>query len=367
VIRFLDLHSINARQQGAILAAITRVLDSGQYLQGNELAQFEIAFGRYCGASHCVGVGSGLDALSLTLQAWIQLGLVQPGDEVIVPGNTFIATILAITHSALRPVLVDPDPATHNLGVEGISGAISGRTRVILPVHLYGRMADMDAIMTLSRKHDLLVLEDAAQAHGAKINGRMAGNWGHAAAFSFYPAKNLGSLGDAGAVTTSDASLADMVRLLGNYGAREKYKSSVSGCNSRMDEIQAAVLREKLQSLDDETAHRRKIARIYGESITLPGLKLPEQIASHAWHLYVVQCRDRDRLRADLDSAGIETMIHYPVPPHLQEVYADSDLANTGLAVTEQLSNEVMSLPIGSHLDDGDVHRVCRVLNSLAT
>src|SRR5690554_3936476 len=274
-IPFLDLKNINAQYRDELIVAATRVIDSGWYIQGNELTAFEQEFSAYCGSKHCIGVANGLDALTLTLRAWKEMGKLKEGDEVIVPANTYIASILAITENRLKPVLVEPDATTYNLSVENTRQAITPKTKAILVVHLYGQLADMPALMALAEEHDLLVLEDSAQAHGASIDGRKAGNWGHASGFSFYPGKNLGALGDAGAVTTNDDELAETLFALRNYGSHEKYKNLFQGVNSRLDEIQAAMLSVKLKHLDTEIAHRRKVADAYIKGINNPAVTLP--------------------------------------------------------------------------------------------
>ena len=286
MIPFLDLKAINAQYRAELIAACTRVIDSGWYITGNEVEQFEQDFSNYCGTQYAIGVANGLDALTLTLRAWKELGKIKEGDEVIVPANTYIASILAVSSNGLVPILVEPDLATYNLCPKNVETAITSKTRVILPVHLYGQLADMPAIMDIAARHDLLVLEDSAQAHGASHNGKKSGNWGHAAGFSFYPGKNLGALGDAGAVTTNDKNLADTLRALSNYGSHEKYKNIFQGVNSRLDEIQAAMLNVKLCHLDAEIAHRRTIAAAYLEDINNPNIVLPPKIGR-------ASCRER--------------------------------------------------------------------------
>lgn len=296
---FLDLKAINAQYRDELVAAVTRVIDSGWYIQGGEVKAFEEEFADYCGSEHCIGVANGLDALTLTLRAWKEMGVLKEGDEVIVPANTYIASILAITENRLKPVLVEPDETTFNLCPEKVADVITPDTRVILAVHLYGQIAPMPALMALAEKHNLLVLEDAAQAHGASINGKKAGSWGHAAGFSFYPGKNLGALGDGGAVTTDDDELAQTVRALGNYGSHKKYENLYQGVNSRLDEIQAAMLRVKLRHLDHEIEKRRSIASYYLKNIQAMGLHLPQYPCreNHVWHLFVVRTSDRDALQ----------------------------------------------------------------------
>lgn len=366
MISFLDLKKINAAFRDELVDACARVIDSGWFIGGNELAAFERDFGAWCGARHCIGVANGLDALVLTLRAWKLLGRLQDGDEVIVPANTYIASILAITENRLVPVLVEPEEATFNLGVAGIKAAITPRTRAILPVHLYGRLADMPGIMAVAQQHNLLVLEDSAQAHGASIDGRRAGTWGDAAGFSFYPGKNLGALGDAGAVTTNDDALAETLRALRNYGSHEKYKNLYQGVNSRLDEIQAAMLSVKLRYLDVHTQRRREIARQYQEGIRHPAIRLPlwERDEQHVFHLYVVRCAQRSALQVHLTAAGVSTLIHYPVPPHKQQAYAEWN--SMSLPLTERIHDEVLSLPMDPTMSDEDVAAVIAACNSFA-
>ena len=361
---FLDLQSINAQYRAELIEACTRVIDSGWYISGNELSQFEQEFATYCGSAHCIGVANGLDALILTLRAWLELGRLQPGDEIIVPANTYIASILAISANGLTPVLVEPDAASFNLSPANARAAITAKTRAILPVHLYGQLADMPAIMALAREHGLLVLEDAAQAHGAAIAGKRAGSWGDAAGFSFYPGKNLGALGDAGAITTQDSELAQTLHALRNYGSHEKYKNLFKGVNSRLDEIQAAMLRVKLSKLELEMQHRRSIAAIYLQNIHHPAVQLP-QVASpeqHVWHLFVIRTGQRTALQQHLAAQGIQTLIHYPIPPHQQQAYAEWNAQSYPL--TEAMHQEVHSLPMGPTLSEGEALQVAEMVNS---
>lgn len=360
-VSFLDLHAINQAHASALQAAFTRVLDSGWYIQGRELAAFEQEFAQHCGAEHCVGVGNGLDALFLMLKA---LGI-GPGDEVIVPSNTYIATWLAVTHTGARPVPVEPVWATHNLDPDLVEAAITPHTRAILAVHLYGQPARMRTLAALAHRHGISLLEDAAQAHGADEHGVRTGNLGHAAGFSFYPGKNLGALGDAGAVVTNDAALAKEVRLLRNYGSSVKYLNEVQGHNSRLDELQAALLRAKLPTLDAENDHRQRIADLYDTHLQGLDIVLP-QIApgrQSAWHLYVIRSRQRDTLVQQLKAAGVETLIHYPIAPHLQAAYRDLGLPAGSLPIAECLQNEVLSLPMGPHLQTQDAMRVVAALH----
>lgn len=371
MISFLDLAKINRRYQSDLSEAAQRVIKSGWYIQGVEVSAFESEFAAYCGSKHCIGVANGLDALTLTLRAWKEMGKLEEGDEVIVPANTYIASILAITENRLKPVLVEPDTTTYNLCPVKTETAITQKTKAILAVHLYGQLAPMAELSSLAEAHDLLILEDSAQAHGASSSGRRAGNWGHASGFSFYPGKNLGALGDAGAVTTNDAELAQTIRALGNYGSHKKYENLYQGVNSRLDELQAAVLRVKLRYLDEETLHRRELALLYAEGISHPDIVLPitkktfpESLEYHVFHLYVIRTRKRDKLQAHLRELGIQTLIHYPIPPCEQAAYAGVELAS--FDSVSQLANEVLSLPMGPHLTADDAQSVIDAVNSYA-
>lgn len=369
MIPFLDLKSINQQYQQELKQACARVIDSGWYIQGQELQQFEAEFAAYCGTKQAIGVANGLDALILVLRAWKELGKLQEGDEVIVPANTYIASILAITENRLKPVLVEPNPLTYNLCPRNAEAAITSKTRAILPVHLYGQMVDMPAIMDIANRHNLLVLEDSAQAHGASINGIKAGSWGHASGFSFYPGKNLGALGDAGAVTTSDDELAQTIRALGNYGSHKKYENLYQGVNSRLDEMQAAMLRVKLRYLDSETKRRREIATAYANGIRNPLLLLPVSsrdvfngLENHVFHLFVVRTAQRDLLQQYLSNVGIQSMIHYPIAPHNQKAY--SGVFSGHFDTTEIIHSEVLSVPVSSVMSDSDVADVINACNS---
>lgn len=356
MIPFLDLGAAYRELRSEIDAAIHRVLDSGWYILGPEVDAFEAEWAAWCGADHAVGLANGLDALILALRA-LDIGA---GDEVIVPSNTYIATWLAVTAVGARPVPVEPDSATHNIDIARVAAAITPATRAILPVHLYGQPADLDPILTLARQHGLSVIEDAAQAHGARYKGRRIGAHGDVVCWSFYPGKNLGALGDGGAVTTNRADLADRIRVLRNYGSRVKYVNEVQGVNSRLDPIQAAVLRAKLPHLDAWTDRRRAIAGAYAKGLRDSGLILPHvpTWAEPAWHLYVVRSPDRDGLQKRLAEAGVGTLIHYPIPPHMQETYADRGLAPDTLPLARQLAHEVLSLPIGPQLLLADAAQV---------
>lgn len=367
MISFLDLKNINAVCREELIEACTRVIDSGWYITGNELSRFETEFATYCGSKHCIGVANGLDALTLTLRAWKEMGKLKEGDEVIVPANTYIASILAITENRLTPVLVEPDTATYNLCPKNVEAAITPKTRAILPVHLYGQLADMPALLNIAERHNLLVLEDSAQSHGASIDGRKAGNWGHASGFSFYPGKNLGALGDAGAITTSDDELAQTLRALRNYGSHEKYKNLYQGVNSRLDEIQAAMLSVKLKYLDDQTAHRRQIARMYLDGINNPALYLPlcKDDNQHAWHLFIIRCEQREELQQHLHASGIQSLIHYPIPPHKQKAYANWNESNYPL--TEKIHNQVLSLPMGPTITEVEAKEIIDACNAFVS
>ena len=350
MIPFLDLKNINQQYREELVTACTRVIDSGWYIDGKELESFEKNFAEYCGTQFAIGVANGLDALILTLRAWKELGKLKDGDEVIVPSNTYIASILAITANNLTPVLVEPNISTYNIDPIKIKEAITAKTKVILPVHLYGQLAEMPEIMQIAKQHNLLVLEDSAQSHGAQIQGKKAGNWGDASGFSFYPGKNLGALGDAGAVTMNDAELATMLKALRNYGSHEKYKNLVPGVNSRLDEIQAAMLDVKLKYLDQETHHRRHIASLYLNGIKNPLIQLPlnginaESYEQHVWHLFVIRTNQREALQKHLNKQGIQTLIHYPIPPHKQQAYKEWN--NLNFPLTELIHEQVLSLPI---------------------
>ncbi|TNJ09748.1 aminotransferase [Aeromonas veronii] len=363
MISFLDLKSINAKYQQELKDACARVIDSGWYIMGNELAAFEQEFAVYCGTKHAIGVANGLDALILTLRAWKELGKISSGDEVIVQANTYIASVLAITENDLVPVLVEPHPVTYNLDPAVVQAAITSKTKAILPVHLYGQLSPMAELMVMAEQNNLLVLEDCAQAHGAEINGQRAGSWGDAAGFSFYPGKNLGALGDAGAITTNDDELAQTLKALRNYGSHKKYENLYQGVNSRLDEIQAAMLRVKLPYLDDETLRRQQIARMYRDNINNSLIVLPqvEVESGHVWHLFVIRSTKRDMLQLWLSEQGVQTLIHYPVPPHKQKAY---DTWNSlFLPLTESLHHEVLSLPLDPTMTEKDVVRVIDAVN----
>jgi dTDP-4-amino-4,6-dideoxygalactose transaminase len=369
VIPFLDLKLINEQYRDDLVQACARVIDSGWYIQGAEVKNFEQEFAEYCGSKHCIGVANGLDALTLVFRTWKEIGKLKDGDEVIVPANTYIASILAITENRLRPVLVEPDSVTYNISPASIRAAITENTKAILVVHLYGQLAPMPEIMDISEKYGLLVLEDSAQAHGALLDGKKAGSWGDAAGFSFYPGKNLGALGDAGAVTTNDDEVAEVLRALGNYGSYKKYENQYLGVNSRLDEIQAALLRVKLRKLNAETWRRREIAVAYAKGINNSALQLPiasdssvECLANHVFHLFVVRTKNRIALQRHLLDSGVQIMLHYPIPPHRQQAYKGWHMPS--LPLTEDIHAEVISLPISPVMSVEQVDQVIAACNS---
>ena len=364
MIPFLDLRAAYATSRTAIDMAMQRVAASGRYLQGQELAAFESAFASFCGATHCVGVANGLDALRLGLMA---LG-VGVGDEVIVPSNTYIATWLAVSQCGATVVPVEPRVATYNIDPTRIAASITSRTKVIVPVHLYGQPADMEPIAALAAQHGLKVLDDCAQAHGASYKGRPVGSLADASTWSFYPGKNLGALGDAGALTSDDEALIEVVRMLGNYGSRVKYHNEVKGWNSRLDEIQAAVLGAKLRDIGSATEQRRAIARRYLAGMRGLPLVLPAILegADPVWHLFVVRHPRRDEFQARLAKRGIETLIHYPVPPHLQPAYSELGWGPGRFPVAELIHAEVISLPLWPGMDDAAVEEVIDAVRACA-
>lgn len=361
-IPLVDLAAAHRELAAEIDAAVARVIASGWYIGGPEVAAFEEAYADYCGADHCVGVGNGLDALHLALRA-MDVG---PGDEVVLASNSYIATLLAVSMVGASPVLVEPDPATHNLDPTRIEAAITERTRVLLPTHLYGQPADLEPMLELARKHGLKLLEDAAQAHGARYKSRPLGAHGNAVAWSFYPTKNLGAMGDAGAVTTNDLEIARRVRLMGNYGSSKRYVADVKGVNSRLDPLQAAILAVKLRHLDDWNDRRRAIAAVYADALADSSISPPAvpEWADPVWHLYVIQAPERDRIAARLAEIGIQTLIHYPILPHLQQAYADLELAKGSYPIAERLADTVLSLPIGPHLSRDDAQEVAAAVRN---
>ena len=381
MIKFLDLQKINAQYASEIKEATAQVIDSGWYLLGNEVKTFETHLAEYVGVKHAIGVANGLDALRLILKAYIEMGVMHEGDEVIVPANTYIASILAISDNRLKPVLVEPDINTYNLDISQTEKYITPRTKAIMVVHLYGQVCWSAELEVIAKKHNLKIIEDNAQAIGAEYNNKSVvgslesvgkkktGALGDAAGFSFYPGKNLGALGDAGAVTTNDDMLAMTVRAFANYGSKQKYVHEFQGLNSRMDEIQAAILDVKLRYLDAETQHRREIAQYYCDNIKNENIVLPTRNTKHetrndltkVWHLFVIRCTERDRLQQYLTVNGVQTLIHYPIPPHKQDAY--SSMNNLSFQITEQIHNEVLSLPISPVMSMEEVKKVVMIIN----
>lgn len=357
MIKFLDLQKINANYQEQLLQKMKLVLDKGWFILGNEVKEFETNFANYCGTKHCIGVANGLDALILILKAYIQLGKLQKGDEVIVPSNTYIATILAIFQADLVPVLVEPDLETYNINPELIQQNISAKTKAIMPVHLYGQLCTMERINEIAKQHNLLVIEDAAQAHGLNFEGN------NTKAFSFYPAKNLGALGDGGAITTNDDVLAKVLFSLRNYGSDKKYHNQFIGINSRLDEIQAAFLNVKLTDLDADNDQRRTIAKRYLSEIKNDKIVLPKvkSLEKHVFHLFVIRTENREELQDYLLKNDIETVIHYPIPPHKQKALKEwNDLY---FPISEKIHNEILSLPISQVITDAEIDYVIEILN----
>ena len=371
MIKFLDLKNINLKHEFEIKEAIVRVVDSGWYLLGEEIQNFEKEFANFIGTKHCIGVGNGLDALILILRAYKELGFIHEGDEVIVPANTYIATILAITQNNLKPVLVEPDINNYNIDCSKIEEKITSKTKAIMPVHLYGQMVEIDKIIEIANKYNLKVVEDSAQSHGAIYKNKKAGNWGDASGFSFYPGKNLGALGDAGAITTNNDELAKVCRALGNYGSEKKYENKFKGVNSRLDEIQAAILNVKLKYLNDDNQKRRDIAKCFCENINHPEIILPQSSNlkseilnnfSHVWHLFVIRTKERDKFQNYLSENNIQSIIHYPIPPHKQECFKEWN--NLSFPISEQIANEVLSLPISPVLNEDEISKLINIINS---
>lgn len=365
MIKFLDLHKINESYKAEFHEKMERVLQNGWFILGNEVKTFETHFANYCQTKYCIGVGNGLDALTLIFKGYIQLGTLQKGDEVLVPANTYIASFLAIIHADLVPILVEPQLETYNINPDLIADKITTKTKAILAVHLYGQLADMNAISEVAQKNKLLVIEDAAQAHGAvNKTGLRAGNLGNAAGFSFYPGKNLGALGDGGAVTTNDAQLAKVLFSLRNYGSQTKYYNDLIGLNSRLDELQAAFLNVKLPQLDKDNEKRRAIAKRYLSEIKNHKIILPhwDITSNHVFHLFVIRTVNRNDLQEFLLKRGVETMIHYPIPPHKQK--ALSEWNSLSFPITEQIHQEVLSLPISPVMPMEQVDAVIQILNA---
>ena len=362
---FFDLQGAYFELRSEIDAAVHRVLESGWYILGEEVETFESSYANYCGAQSCIGVANGLDALFLCLKA-MDIG---PGDEVIVPSHTFVATWLAVSRCGATPVPVEPCENTYNIDPDKIESKITEKTKAIIPVHLYGQPADLDPIMALAKRFDLKVVEDAAQAQGAKYKGRRIGAHSDAVAWSFYPGKNLGAMGDGGAVTTNDSDLAERIRVLSNYGSRVKYENEVQGVNSRLDPIQAAILSTKLKYLDEWNARRSALAQTYTAKLSKSDLALPfvPDYAEPVWHQYVVRTKNRDPLRKNLERAGIATMIHYPIPPHLQAAYSDLGPDLGALPLAKNMADEVLSLPMGPHLKSEQQEQVANMVLELSS
>ncbi len=365
MIPFLDLHKVNARFEDEYALKFKSFLDSGYYILGNEVKTFETNFSKYCGTKYCIGVANGLDALTLIFKAYIELGKLQPNDEIIVPANTYIASILSVINAGLKPVFVEPDEATFNISPSGIEKHITPKVKGVLVVHLYGQLADMNQVNTIAKKHNLLVIEDAAQAHGAVLDSddKKAGNLADAAGFSFYPSKNLGALGDAGAVTTNDSELADRIRLLRNYGSSKKYINETLGINSRLDELQAAFLNIKLEHLDGDNKRRRDIAKMYLNEIKNLKIKLPKYNSSknHVFHVFVVRVEDRLKFTSYLDSNSIGYLIHYPIAPHKQKALLS--FKTLYLPITESIHDTVVSIPISPVMTNEETQTVINALN----
>jgi len=364
MIPFLDLKKINNQYRNELESAFKKVMDSGYFVLGKEVDLFETEFANYCGTKHCLGVANGLDALILILLGYKKLGKLKDGDEVIVPANTYIASILAIIQANLKPVLIEPDEKTYNLNGAQVENAISSKTKAIMAVHLYGQLADMAALQTLAEKHNLILIEDSAQSHGATVGGKKSGNLSHASGFSFYPGKNLGCIGDGGGITSNDSELITIIRALRNYGSQEKYVNKYLGMNSRLDEIQAAFLRVKLPHLDKEIIERQGISKKYRISIQNPIVKLPfvGDESAHVWHLFVVMTENRERFQNYLKEKGIGTLIHYPIPPHKQE--ALKQFSSLDLPITESIHRTVLSLPLYPTMTESQIDTVISVVNS---
>ncbi len=375
MIKFLDLQKINSQYEAELKEAATRVIDSGWYLLGKELEQFEHNYANFCGSKFCLGVANGLDALRLIFKAYIELGIMQKGGEVIVPANTYIASVLAISDNDLIPVFVEPDIDTYNIDSSKIEEAITSKTKAILTVHLYGQNSIDEKMLELCKKYDLKLIEDAAQSHGAKWKGKVTGSIGDAAGHSFYPGKNLGALGDAGAVTTNDKELYKTIDALRNYGSHKKYENIYQGLNSRLDEIQAAFLNVKLKYIQQDIEARRKVAQYYLENINHTDIILPsyhnnqptttnQQQEVHVWHLFVIRTKNRDKLQQYLLENGVQTLIHYPIPPHKQKAYKSYNYIS--FPITEKIHKEVLSLPMSSVINVNELEKICNLINNLS-
>lgn len=363
MIPFLNFKDLNVLHKDELIAAISDVIDSGRYILGPKVEAFEKEFSKYCGVKEAVGTGNGLDALTLIFRSYKEMGVFHDGDEILVPANTYIATILSITENRLKPILIEPDINTYNIDVSRLESKITKKTKAIVTVHLYGRISYSDEMRSIADKYDLKIIEDSAQAHGAEYKGKKTGNLGDASGFSFYPSKNLGALGDAGAVTTNDVKLAEIIRALRNYGSQKKYHNKYKGVNSRLDELQAAILLVKLKYLDKENERRREIAKEYlenikNEKLVLPKMKIGE---SSVWHLFAVRVKQRDVFGKYLLDNGIETVIHYPIPPHKQRAFVEWQ--KESYPITEDIHNTVISLPLHPMLSEGEISAVIKACN----
>ena len=365
MIKFLDLQKINAQYASELKQVASEVVDSGWYLLGERVKQFEPELAEYIGIKNAIACANGLDALRLIFRAYIEIGSMKEGDEVIVPANTYIASVLAITDNRLTPVFVEPDINSYNLDIDKVEYAISDKTKAIMLVHLYGQNAWNDKIKNIAKKYKLKIIEDNAQAIGAKYGEQKTGSLGDAAGFSFYPGKNLGALGDSGAVTTNDSELAKTIRAIANYGSEKKYQNQYKGLNSRMDEIQAGFLSVKLKYIDKENAIRKEIAKYYRDNINNPKIILPQVVNgdedSHVWHLYVIRTKERDKLQKNLTDNKVQTLIHYPIPPHKQECY--KEMNNMSFELTEQIHYDVLSLPMSPVMTESEVKKVVDLIN----
>ncbi|GAA3607220.1 DegT/DnrJ/EryC1/StrS family aminotransferase [Flavivirga amylovorans] len=367
MVKFLDLQKINAQYEQELKEAASRVIDSGWYLLGNELESFETNYTKFCQTKHAIGVANGLDALRLIFKAYIELGIMQTGDEVIVPANTYIASILAITDNHLVPVFVEPNMDTYNLDSNKIEQAVTSKTKAVLTVHLYGQNSIDDTMLDVCKKYNLKLVEDSAQSHGALWKEKVMGSIGDAAGHSFYPGKNLGALGDAGAVTTNNDELAQVIRTLANYGSSKKYENVYRGLNSRLDEIQAAFLNVKLKYIHTDILGRRRVANYYLKHINNPDIILPEVLNqnSHVWHLFVIRTSKREKLQKYLNEHGVQTLIHYPIPPHKQQAYME--FSHLSLPTTEKIHKEVLSLPISAVLSESELEKITKTINLYST
>ena len=367
MIKFLDLQKINAQYERELKEAANRVIDSGWYLMGKELESFEQNYAAFCGVQYCLGVANGLDALRLIFKAYIEMGVMQKGDEVIVPANTYIASVLAISDNDIVPVFVEPNIHTYNLDSTKVEAAITDKTKAILTVHLYGQISIDQQLLDICKKHNLKLVEDAAQSHGAIWNGNVSGSIGDAAGHSFYPGKNLGALGDAGAVTTNDAVLAKTIEAMRNYGSHKKYENKYQGLNSRLDEIQAAFLNVKLKYIQHDIEARREVANYYLRNIKNPAIISPRLMnkEDHVWHLFVIRTKKRVEFQKYLSDNGIQTLIHYPIPFHKQEAY--NEYNNLSFPITEQIHKEVLSLPLSPVIDEKEIIEVVKILNLFKT